>query len=306
MQKRIKILTIIMPVILLMVSITGCTSVKNESFLKSNSAAKVYFNKGVYKTSSPDKQSPNDDYFYVFYDEKSGHTEESERGLGLPFSCVQADGYVKFKFGGSEEPEEVFKVKSVNNGAIEGSFKDGLLIMFTPILNANPDNFDAVDILTQIDTFQEQYFRIIKRNNVLLKLSKDDEYEKDLKDLSELYKKVESNISSDCEYLKKYKKIEHEFAENTGENTFEMNDFAQNHYNAVDKLLNDTYQAVKTKISAEEFNKLVKSEINWLKAVDGYRAVYDSQGFGSIGGLIFLDYQINMRNFRTLLLMLYL
>ena len=306
MKNLIKLLTIIIPLVMLIGLTTGCTKFKANSFLKQQSDSKVYFHKGVYKTYSPDKKNSSSDYFYIFYDENSGRTEEKERKIGLPFSCVQSNASVKFKFGGSDEPEEVLKIKTVKNGVIEGSFNDGVLIIFTPVKNDNSDNFTSDDILTQIDIYQEQYFQIIKRNNVLLQLSKDDESEKDLKDLEELYNKVKSNISSDCEFLKKYKEIEQKYAKNTGENTVEMNDFAQNHYNSVDKLLNDTYQAVKTKISAEEFNKLVKSEINWLKAVDGYRAVYDSQGFGSIGGLIFLDYQINMRQFRTLLLMLYL
>jgi hypothetical protein len=66
-------------------------------------------------------------------------------GIGLPFSCVQEDGYVKFKFGGSEEPDDVFKIKSVENGNITGSFEDGSLLIFSLAPNANPDNFDAVE-----------------------------------------------------------------------------------------------------------------------------------------------------------------
>ena len=304
MQKVIKILTIIIP-ILMLIGITT-VNIKDNSFFKQKSGLKVHFHKGVYKTYSPDKNNPYSDYFYIFYDEKSGHTEENKRKTGLPFSCVQTVDSVKFKFGGSDEPEEVLKVSSVKNGVIEGSFNDGRLIIFTPVFNVNPDKFVPDDILTKIDNYQEQYFQIIKRNNVLLKLSESDDYKKDFKDLENLYKKVESNIPTDCEFLKKYKEIEKEYAENTGENTFEMNDFAQNHYNAVDKLLNDTYKAVKTKIPEEDFDKLVQSEKNWLKEVENYNTVYNNQGFGSIGGLMFFNYQINMRNFRTLLLMLYL
>ena len=66
-------------------------------------------------------------------------------GIGLPFSCVQTDNAVKFRFGGSEEPEEVFNVKHVENDAITGSFADGKMLVFTPVPEANPDKFDAIE-----------------------------------------------------------------------------------------------------------------------------------------------------------------
>ena len=143
MQKVIKLLSIIIPVIFLCF-ITGCTSIKNSNFLNSQTAASVYFHKGVYMTSSPDQKISYKD-FYIFYDEKSGYTEDSEMGIGLPFSCVQTDNAVKFRFGGSEEPEEVFNVKHAENGVITGSFADGKMLVFTPVQEANPDKFDAIE-----------------------------------------------------------------------------------------------------------------------------------------------------------------
>ena len=167
-------------------------------------------------------------------------------------------------------------------------------------------NKTDIDTLTKIDSYQEQYFKIIKRNDLFLQLYSSDNYDKDIEDLKNLYNKVVSEINPNCEFLQKYNELEQKYAENTGGNTFEINEFAQNHYNAVDKLLNDTYKAVRLKIPQDDFNKLVQSELNWLKEVDEYKNVYDKQGYGTIGGLIYLNYQIDMRNFRTLLLMLYL
>ena len=167
-------------------------------------------------------------------------------------------------------------------------------------------NKTDIDTLTKIDSYQGQYFKIIKRNDLFLQLYSSDNYDKDIEDLKNLYNKVVSEINPNCEFLQKYNELEQKYAENTGGNTFEINEFAQNHYNAVDKLLNDTYKAVRLKIPQDDFNKLVQSEINWLKEVDEYKNVYDKQGYGTIGGLIYLNYQIDMRNFRTLLLMLYL
>ena len=124
-------------------SIAGCFIIKNID--KTTQSTKTYFNKGVYKADSSDSKSPYKNYFYVFYNKTSGHTENSKNGIGLPFSCVQKDDYIKFKFGGIEEPEEIFKIKSEENGVIAGYFEDGSLLIFTPVLNANPDNFDAVE-----------------------------------------------------------------------------------------------------------------------------------------------------------------
>lgn len=133
MQKFIKLI-ILIPVFLGISLITSCTNTNKES-------ASAHFHKGVYASYSPNKKSQS--YFYIFYDENSGHTEESERGIGLPFSCVQTDKNVKFKFGGSKEPEKIFKIKSIKNGVITGAFKNEQLLIFTPIPNVNPKSFDA-------------------------------------------------------------------------------------------------------------------------------------------------------------------
>ena len=144
MQKIIKLITIIVPVIIVISLITCRTNTKNSNPSKLKSVKTSYFNKGVYKSYSPNKNS-NRFYFYIFYDENSGYTEDSEKGIGLPFSCIQTDSSVKFKFGGSEEPEEIFKIKSVKNKMIEGSFEDNQPLIFAPIPNVNPDNFDAIE-----------------------------------------------------------------------------------------------------------------------------------------------------------------
>ena len=142
MQKIMKLLAAI---IMLIGLTSGCINIKDGSFLNPKPAADTYFHRGVYKSYSPDKNYLNKNYFYIFYDENSGHTEESEKGIGLAFSCVQKNGTVEFKFGGVKEPEKIFKIKSVKNGVITGSFEDGLLLKFDFIPNTNPDNFDAVN-----------------------------------------------------------------------------------------------------------------------------------------------------------------
>ena len=144
MQKIIKNFIIIMPAIIGIILITACTNIKNST--SETESATTYFHKGVYKSNSIDKNS-NKIYFYVFNDENSGHTEDSKMGIGLPFSCIQMNGMVKFKFGGSEEHVETLIIKSARNNIITGSFIDGLLLEFTPIPKANPNNFDAIKYL---------------------------------------------------------------------------------------------------------------------------------------------------------------
>lgn len=159
--------------------------------------------------------------------------------------------------------------------------------------------------LQQIDELQARYFNIIKRNDVLLQIQDSDEYQQDRKDLNNLFKEVEQKIDKNNYYLQKYYNIKEQYAVNTGNTQSDMNTFASNEYEAVDGLLNETYQAVKAKIPPEDFKQLITSELKWLKEVEDYYKVYEQQGFGTIGSLVHSEYECNMRNFRTLLLMLY-
>lgn len=165
---------------------------------------------------------------------------------------------------------------------------------------------NPAETLAMIDKYQARYFEIVKRNDFLLQLIEYDEYEQDERDLLNLYREVESKIDQDNYYLRQYRNIEDKYAENPGETTVDMNDFAAQEYDAVDKLLNEVYQEVKTKISAEDFKNLTSSELKWIKEVETYRKTFDAQGYGSIGTLKYFGYKTDMHSFRTLLLMLYL
>lgn len=134
----------------------------------------------------------------------------------------------------------------------------------------------------------------------------DDDKEKDREELDRLFKEVENRIDVDNKFLKRYREIEEEFKDNKGENTIEINEFASKHYNATDKLLNEVYVEVEKKLPESDFEKLKLTQKPWLKEVEAYHEVFEAQGFGTIRTLISYNYEINMRNFRTLLLMLYL
>lgn len=168
------------------------------------------------------------------------------------------------------------------------------------------ENTVVVRLLTQIDNYQSRYFEIIKRNNFLIEFDVDTK--KDKKDLEKLYLEVEKRIDANNEYLKKYYQNENDFKNSPIEleTTAQMNKYAYEGYKKVDELLNEVYQEVRKKISSEEFEELKISQRNWLQEVEDYGEVFDAQGFGTIGTVIYYDYQMDMRKFRTLLLMLYL
>lgn len=160
--------------------------------------------------------------------------------------------------------------------------------------------------LDEINAYQEKYFEIIKRHNALLNLNNDKDASKDLEELKSLFNEVKVKTDRNNEYFGEYVKIKEKYKNNNGETTLEMNQFAKQKYDAFDKLLNDVYGAVKSKISDKDFEKLQIQQRAWLKEVEDYNNVFEAQKFGTIGTLVKLDYEINMRSFRTLLLMMYL
>lgn len=161
------------------------------------------------------------------------------------------------------------------------------------------------DKLATIEEYQAKYFTIVKRNNVLLNFEDEKALNKDRRELKNLYKKVEKQIKNK-EYLAEYKQIKKKYSECEETTTAGMNEFAENNYREVDALLNTVYKKVQSIIPTEDFKNLVVSEQKWLNEVDNYKQAYDSMEIGTIGTVIYYDYQINMKSFRTLLLMLYL
>ena len=176
-----------------------------------------------------------------------------------------------------------------------------------PQKSNDSDNLKKISqTLPKIDDFQEKYFSIIRRNDALLDIEGNEDSQRDIDELNALFSEVKNNIDKNNRYLQKYNEIENKYAINTGRNTLEMNDFASKNYAAIDGLLNEVYQEVKKTIPEDDFEQLTKSEIKWVKDVDSYYNVFQEKGFGTIRGIVKYGYEINMRSFRTLLLMLYL
>ena len=106
-----------------------------------------FFTKGVYVNYA--EGAVTRDYFYVFYNEIAGYTEDGNNGMGVPFCCEQEAGKVVFTFGGEGEEPQVFTVESVEYGVMKGHFDDGITLYFEPVFDADHENFDAVAFVDQ-------------------------------------------------------------------------------------------------------------------------------------------------------------
>ncbi|QFJ56044.1 hypothetical protein [Pseudobutyrivibrio xylanivorans] len=106
-----------------------------------------YFTKGVYANYSSELDNPTKDYFYVFYDEGAGYTDDGVSGL--PFSCTQEDGKITFSFGGEGEAEEVLVVTEVKDDLVYAYFEgaEDRPLVFELMADADPDNFSAENYL---------------------------------------------------------------------------------------------------------------------------------------------------------------
>ena len=197
----------------------------------------------------------------------------------------------------------IVAVMFINNSFVSAKNTKNVSVQQTQTVKNNQKTSD--DVLSEIDKYQAKYFEIIKRNDLFLQDEETLAIKNDRKELKKLFKEVKKQVKSKGN-LKKYNEIEKRYAKCEEETTVGMNEFANNNYKEVDALLNEVYKEVKTKISPADFKKLTASEQRWLKEVNSYKKVFDSKGFGTIGTIIYYDYEINMRNFRTLLLMLYL
>lgn len=174
-----------------------------------------------------------------------------------------------------------------------------------PIKKVSEKYNEAPEISSVIDNYQEKYFSIIKRNNVLFREEDDKILNRDRKELNNLYKEVKKQINNKY-YFKQYKDIERRYAKCDEITDAGIRDFAYKNYDEVNTLLNNVYQEIKLKISSKDFDILAQSENKWLKEFKDYEKVFYSMDYGTIGTIIHINYQINIIEFRTLLLMLYL
>lgn len=163
-EKAIKLSLIVFTIIFCLVLIIKCDIDKAEAYTKSLvTQSSPYFKRGVYLVYPKEDKNSSKDFFYIFYDEKSGHNEDgSMMGMGLPFECEQTDGVIKFFFGGLDpESMDYLKIESIENSNVTGYFKDGKRLIFELLPDINPDKFDSEKYLKK----QNRKFKFFKRFN---------------------------------------------------------------------------------------------------------------------------------------------
>ncbi|MBQ5316648.1 MAG: hypothetical protein J6I96_03735 [Oscillospiraceae bacterium] len=97
------------------------------------------FTKGVYMASSG-----SDDVYYVFYDEKSGRTENADGKSGIGFECEQNGSDAVFHFGSPDDITNAHFTKEFD-GSITGTFdydEGAMTYSFTLVEGADPDTFE--------------------------------------------------------------------------------------------------------------------------------------------------------------------
>ncbi|MCR5101985.1 MAG: hypothetical protein K6B41_11575 [Butyrivibrio sp.] len=124
----------------------------DASLAEAIKAASNYFTYCVYVKYAEDDKDPAKDYFYIFNDDGTGRTEDgAAHGAGVSFNCTQEAGKVTFSYGGDDGDTDVFIVEESDNGIIKGRFEgtDEVLV-FEPLYDADPDNFDSEEYLNSI------------------------------------------------------------------------------------------------------------------------------------------------------------
>ncbi len=101
-----------------------------------------YFTKGVYSFAE-DETGAIVDLFYVFEDEKSGHTVNTD-GNGMNFKFEEEDGKLNFVFNDDEKNVDVFTVTSFDDGEVKGMFLEKIPMVFVRVSD-DVEGFNAAD-----------------------------------------------------------------------------------------------------------------------------------------------------------------
>ncbi len=125
----------------------GYVQALNEENVSDSDADAKYFKRGVYVNYAAELENPDKTYFYVFDGFGTGHIDDAATNTGKYFEYEEGDGQVKFRFGTENIVEDVFTVKSVENGFVTGSYEGDYELVFEPVTDAGPDDFSAINYI---------------------------------------------------------------------------------------------------------------------------------------------------------------
>ena len=103
------------------------------------------FSEGVYAVYDADDEKPEKTTFYIIYDDETGYIEDVKAYAGTYFEYRQEEYCIKFYFGFGDPYVKEFKVLSMKDGVVTGTFDDENTIVFEPIANADPHTFNVDD-----------------------------------------------------------------------------------------------------------------------------------------------------------------
>ena len=105
------------------------------------------FNRGVWLFTAESGEGT----YYIFDDDKSGHTDRADGTGGVPFACEQDGWNITFHFGGPDDTTQA--VVAAGDASITFTYEDGTTRTYTVeyIEGADPDTFDAGSFVNDND-----------------------------------------------------------------------------------------------------------------------------------------------------------
>lgn len=126
---------------------TSIAQIKDELVASTGAvAAESVFSRGVYVNYAKDAENPDKTYFYVFNGDGTGSIEDATADTSNYFEYDIGKKDVTFYIGSIDPVEEIFTVKSVEDGYVYGSFDDGLELVFEPV-DVDVDTFNATNYI---------------------------------------------------------------------------------------------------------------------------------------------------------------
>ena len=129
---------------------TGCGSTFitnadiNESAYEDEMEGAPYFTDGVYVNYVKGDEKSGSEEFFAFDGANFGHTINlAHGGAGKAFGIEQEEGAVVFTFDDEHDYQREFKVTSVSDSCVVGSFDDGVEIVFERLAGVNANDFMA-------------------------------------------------------------------------------------------------------------------------------------------------------------------
>ena len=154
--------TMVLSAMAAQVSAEGSTGTENAGTSAETSENASVFKKGVWKFTS-DK---GDVIYYIFNDEKSGHTETEDGLGGVAFACEQDGWNITFHFGGVDDTTKA--VVSEGDASITLTYEDGKTLTYSVeyVDGADPDTFSVDEDMNPTTVFRKGVWLLTAEDSI--------------------------------------------------------------------------------------------------------------------------------------------